>query len=66
MSKDSDIQHVQALMFKTDIMLLKTLTGENNKKDMLSACIEAFLELRPKKENGRWIVPSIFPNRFKK
>jgi len=66
MSKDSNIQHVQTLMFKHDIIQLKTLTGENNKKDMLSACIEAFLELRPVKQDGRWIVPSIFPNRLKK
>jgi len=57
MSKESNIQHVQTLMFKSDIEELERLTKCNNKKDAISASVEAFLELRPVKQDGRWIVP---------
>jgi len=60
MSKNSNIQHVQTLMFKDQIDNVKKLTGMKNKKDAMLEVVEAFLELRPVKENGRWIVPA-FP-----
>jgi len=63
MSKDSNIQYVQTIMFKDDIVLMRQLTGYKDKKNAVSACIEAFLELRPVKQDGRWIVPTILDRR---
>lgn len=66
MSNTSKIQHAQTLMFSHEISDLRRLTGQDNTKDALSEAVEAFLELRPVKKDGRWIVMGIFPNRFKK
>ncbi len=60
MSNTSKIQHAQTLMFANDIIDLRRLTRKTNTKDALSEAVEAFLELRPVKDNGTWKVP-VFP-----
>ena len=60
MTNRSKIQHAQTLMFAEEIIDLKRLTGRLDTKNALSDAVEAFLELRPVKDNGTWKVP-LFP-----